>query len=121
MLDEHGKTEIPDPRPRFINAKKRKKSPRELIQEAARGIISQQADDHGFDSWEDANDFDVYDPFDVPIPNTEYIELIPETLSSDQREDPTRHTAGGKPSVEPPSAQDESSETEHGDLESNSP
>jgi len=117
MLDEHGRSEIPDPRPRFIKAKKRKKSPRELIQEAARGLLSQQADENGFDSWEEANDFDVYDPFDVPIPNTDYIELIPEELRTDQREAPTKHTAGGKPSVKPPRTDQDSSETEHAEPE----
>jgi len=117
MLTDDNKYEVPDPRPRFIKGKTRKKSPRELIQEAARGLISEQAASQGHDSWEEANDFDVYDPFDVPMPKTDYIELIPEELQADQREAPTKRTAGGQPSVEEHENQEDSSDTEQPESE----
>lgn len=68
-LDENGH-EVPDPRPLRLPAGfKKPETLAEQVQRLVRGALSRQAEDQGFESFEDAEDFDVGDDED---PHTQY-------------------------------------------------
>lgn len=78
-LDKYGK-EIQDPSTKIIVGPKKPQSLDERIEEAIRGRMSLLADDQGWDTLEESQDFDVQDPFDFEAPNTVYEVLKDEWL-----------------------------------------
>lgn len=73
-LDENG-WEIPDPNPVAIPAGfKRPETLAEQVQRLVRTSISRQAEAEGYETWEEANDFDVDDDFDPTTPYEEFFD-----------------------------------------------
>lgn len=77
-LDEKG-WEIPDQTPVAIPVRIQRYE-RDHIREIIRQELSRQAEDDGFETWEDADDFDVGDDFDPYSPYEE--EFDPSTGAS---------------------------------------
>lgn len=72
--DPHGR-ELLNPVPMEVDVSLPKPlSLKERIQRILRTELSQQADAQGFETFEEANDFDVYDDFETPDPVTPYEE-----------------------------------------------
>lgn len=93
LLDENGH-EIGDPKPVAIpSGFTRPETLAEQVQRLVRTTVSQAAEDHGYESWEEANDFDIEDdPIDAATPFETYFdpvlgrELTPEEVLRDQVE-----------------------------------
>lgn len=67
-LDEHGR-EVPDPTPlRIPGGFKRPETLQEQVARLVRGSISREAEDAGFETFEESEDFDVDDDFDPRTP-----------------------------------------------------
>lgn len=78
-LNEQG-WEVPDQTPVAVPAYIKKWDQRDSIREMIREQLSREMQDAGFESWEDADDFDVGDDYD---PNSPYEEQFdPETGES---------------------------------------
>lgn len=71
IINDQGK-EVNDPTPLFIAGESKPLSLQEQIQRVLRVEVSKQAQDQGYESIEEAEDFDVEDSFDVKEPITKY-------------------------------------------------
>lgn len=86
MLDDRGR-EMPNPKPMELTAGLRR--PENLqgqIQRLVRTALSQEVADQGMETFEEANDFDIVDGFDVHFNSTyqqmdeEYLDQSPEPI-----------------------------------------
>lgn len=71
LLDESGR-EINNPKPLYLDVTPRKISVKDEMLRIIRNELSQNAQDQGFESFEEADDFNVYDDFETPESSTEY-------------------------------------------------
>lgn len=68
-INEKGE-EVPDPNPVEINlTPDQPPTPEMMVQDAIRTVLSQKAASKGQETFEEANDFDVKDPFEIDIPS----------------------------------------------------
>lgn len=75
-LNEQG-WEVPDQTPVAVPAYIKKWDQRDTIREMIRQQLSKEAEDAGFESWEEADDFDIGDDYDPTSPYEECFD--PET------------------------------------------
>lgn len=99
LLDERGH-EINNPKPFFVDVTPRPLSLKEQIHRLVRNELSVAAADRGFETFEEANDFEVDDDFEVEEPISDYtvVDMQPEFL--DNVQDLTEQTT---PETEPES------------------
>lgn len=81
-LNKFGK-EVNDPRPIFIEGPAEHLSINERIDRVLANKVSIQAHERGFETYEEANDFDVEDPFELKDPQTQYTVLDEDLPSED--------------------------------------
>lgn len=80
-LDAHGR-EVVNPKAAFLEVTPVRLSLREQIQRCLRTELSMQAMQQGRESFEESQDFDVQDPFDMPLTaSAEMQEESPEVFS----------------------------------------
>lgn len=79
ILNEHG-WEVPDQTPVAVPAYIKKYDQRDTIKELIRQALSQEAQDAGYETFEEADDFDVGDDYDPSSPYEEQFD--PETGTS---------------------------------------
>lgn len=75
-LDEFGR-EVPDPRPLQIPAGfKRPETLAETVQRLVRGQLSRQAQEQGFETFEESEDFDIGDEIDMSTPYETFFDPV---------------------------------------------
>ncbi len=93
-LDAKGR-EVPNPKPMVLHPGiPRPATLQEQIQRVMRGELSNQAQQQGMDTFEEANDFNVKDDFDEELLDTHYTKMIDEIPIDFEGE-------RNKPAVEP--------------------
>ncbi len=79
LLDEKGR-ELPNPNPLYVEVTPKRLNLQQQIKRLLNTELSRQAYDQGFESFEESNDFEVEDEFDIPESNTQYEILEEETV-----------------------------------------
>lgn len=73
QIDERGR-EINDPNPLFhLMDEPSQEDSRQQMKDMIRNEFSRIAQLHGKETWEEANDFDVDDPFEIDVEDTKYM------------------------------------------------
>lgn len=71
QLDGAGR-EVNNPRPKFVKAIKKPETETERVRRMVQVVLSDQAASHGMESFDDANDFDIEDPFENDVMFSKY-------------------------------------------------
>ncbi len=102
MLDEKGR-ELLNPNPLYVEVGPRRLTLQEQIRRVLHTEISRQAYDQGFESFEESEDFDIEDEFDLE-PDSSYEEVIEEEFDLPEVEPEV--TAPADPTPDPDPGQD---------------